>query len=128
MGTLAPRLVLTGSLFLLTLGSGVWLSNSGKPYSTLIFTIHKLIALSAIIATAVTMVHLHKTAELRLVVEVSAIGITGLLFLFLLVSGGLLSIGKHLPTFILTVHQVAPLLAVASTAFTFYLLAKGTIS
>ncbi len=89
MSTLVSRLVLTGSLFLLTLASGVWLSNSGKPYSTPIFTIHKLISLAAIIATAVTISHLHKTVELRPVIEISAIFITGLLFLFLLVSGGL---------------------------------------
>jgi hypothetical protein len=125
MSTLVSRLVLTGSLFLLTLASGFWLSNSGKPYSTLIFTIHKLIALAAIIATAVTIHHLHKTAELRLAVEVSTIVITGLLFLFLLVTGGLLSIEKPVPAVIRTIHHVAPYLAVISAAATFYFLASG---
>jgi hypothetical protein len=125
MSTLVSRLVLPGSLFLLTLASGFWLSNSGKPYSTLIFTIHKLIALAAIIATAVTIHHLHKTAELRLVVEVSAIVITALLFLCLLISGGLLSIVKQVPTAIRTIHHVAPYLAVISAAATFYLLVSG---
>jgi hypothetical protein len=125
MNTLVSRLVLTGSLALLTLASGFWLSNSGKPYSTLIFTIHKLIALAAIIATAVTKNHLHKTSELGLVVEVSAIVITALLFLCLLVSGALMSIYKQVPVVIQTIHHVAPYLAVISSAATFYLLASG---
>ena len=125
MSALVSRLILPGSIFLLTLASGFWLSNSGKPYSTLIFTIHKLIALAAIIATAVTIQNLHKTAELRLAVEVSAIVITTLLFLGLLISGGLLSIEKSVPAAIQTIHHVAPYLAVISTAATFYLLVSG---
>ena len=125
MSTLASRLVFTGSLFLFMLLSGVWLSNSGKPYSTLIFTIHKLIALAAIIATAVIINYLHKTADLRLSVEFSAIIVTGLLFLSLLISGALLSIGRPATSMILTIHRVAPLLAVVSTAATIYLLASG---
>ena len=125
MSTLASRLVFTGSLFLFMLLSGVWLSNSGKPYSTLIFTIHKLIALAAIIATAVIINYLHKTADLRLSVEFSAIIVTGLLFLSLLISGALLSIGKPARELALILHKVIPLLAAASTAGTLYLLARG---
>jgi hypothetical protein len=124
MGTLESQLVLTGSLFLLTLGSGFWLSNSGKPYNSAIFTIHKLIALGAIIVTAITIYHLQKTAELKMVVEIYAIVITGLLFLSLLVSGGLLSIGKPAFGFIRRIHHVAPYLAVISTVGLIYLLAR----
>jgi hypothetical protein len=125
MSTLVSRLVLPGSFAFLTLASGFWLSNTGKPYSTLIFTIHKLIALAAIIATAITMNHLHKSAELGLAVEISAIVITALLFLCLLVSGALMSIVKQAPAVISTIHHVAPYLAVISSAATFYLLASG---
>jgi hypothetical protein len=125
MSTLVSRLGLPGSLALLTLASGFWLSNTGKPYSTLIFTIHKLIALAAIIATSVTISHLHKTAELGLAVEIGAIVITALMFLCLLVSGALMSIVKEAPVVIRTIHHVAPYLAVISTAATFYLLASG---
>ena len=125
MSTLASRLVLPGSLYLLLMASGFWLSSSGKPYSTLIFTIHKLIALAAIIATAVTINHLHKTAGLGLAVELTAVVITGLLFLSLLVTGGLLSIYKQAPAVIETIHHAVPYLAVISSAATFYLLASG---
>ena len=125
MSTLVSRLALTGSLFLLLLASGFWLSHSGKPYSTLIFTIHKLIALAAIIATAVTINHLHKTAELGLAIEIAAVAITALLFLSLLVTGGLLSILKPAPMVIQTIHHVGPYLAVISAAATFYFMASG---
>jgi len=125
MSTLVSRLVLPGTLVLFTLASGFWLSNSGKPYSTLIFTIHKLIALAAIIATAVTINQLHKTAELTINVEVGAIVITALLFLGLVISGGVMSIVKPVPALIGTFHHLAPYLAVLSSAATIYLLASG---
>jgi hypothetical protein len=122
MSTLGSRLVLTGSLLFLTLGSGVWLNHLGKPYPSLVFTIHKLISLATIITTAVTINYLHQLVTVRPVIEVSAIVVTGLLFLCLLISGGLLSIGKTLPGLVLRIHQAAPLLAVISTVSTFYLL------
>ena len=46
-----------GLLFLFTIGTGIWLSNSGKPYNTLIFNIHKLIALGTVIFTAERSAH-----------------------------------------------------------------------
>ena len=125
MSSLVSRLILPSSLFLLTLASGFWLSNSGKPYSTLIFTIHKLISLAAIITTAFTVNYLHKTAELRLAVEAGAITVTALVFLSLLVTGALMSIGKPALAAIRTIHHVAPYLAVISAATTVYLLASG---
>lgn len=47
MGTTQSGVVGTGLLFLFIFLSGFWLSHSGKPYNTLIFTIHKLIGLAA---------------------------------------------------------------------------------
>ena len=125
MSTIVSRLVLPGSFALLTLASGFWLSNSGKPYSTLIFTIHKLIALGAIIATGVAINYMHKTAEISRVIEISVIAITAMLILSLLVSGALMSINKQVPALIQTVHHVSPYLVVISSAATFYLLASG---
>ena len=47
MNTTATKLIIAGLLFVFTLLSGVWVSHSGKPINTVIFTIHKLIALAA---------------------------------------------------------------------------------
>jgi hypothetical protein len=102
----------------------VWLSSAGKPYPTGIFTIHKLIALGAVISTVVTINHLRTGVDVKAVV-VGAIVVTGLLFLALFVSGAVLSIGKPNHVAILTIHRVAPLLVVISTAMTMYLLVGG---
>jgi hypothetical protein len=89
-----------------------------------LFNIHKLIALGAVIATAVTIYHLRSGVEIKAFV-LGAIVVTGSLFLFLFVSGALLSIGKPDHVAILMIHRVAPLLAVIATALTLYLLVSS---
>lgn len=125
MSTLASKLVLPGVIFALTLASGFWLSHSGKPYSSLIFNLHKLIALAAVVAVAVTIHRLHQAAELRLAVEVGAILVTALLLLSLVITGGLMNVYHQAPTLIRTIHHAAPYLALISSAATCYLLASG---
>lgn len=124
MSTSVSRIAVTGLLFLFTLVSGVWLSHSGKPYNTAIFTIHKIIALGTVISTAVTIRYLRTGVDIK-VFAVGAIVVAGLLFLSLFVSGALLSIGKPEHVAILTIHRIAPLLAVIATAMTMYVLAYG---
>ncbi len=121
MSTSVSRIVIVGLLFLFTFVFGIWLSNTGKPYNSVLFNIHKLIALGAVIATAVTVYHLRANVEIRTLI-LGTIVITGLLFLALFVSGALLSIGKPEHAAILTIHRVAPLLAVIAAALTLYLL------
>ena len=45
------KLVITGFLLLLTVGSGFWLSSLGRPLNSIILNIHKLIALATVIYT-----------------------------------------------------------------------------
>ena len=54
-----------GIVLLLTLASGIWLSNSGKPLNTAIFTLHKLIALGVVILTAIQFFNLLKNSEVQ---------------------------------------------------------------
>ena len=115
------RILVSGLLFLFTLGSGVWLSHSGKPLNTLIFTIHKLIALAAVIFTATVIYDLLKNVAIRVDLLTLMI-ITGLLVLALFISGALLSLGRPLNDAILTTHKVIPFLTAISTAATIYLL------
>jgi hypothetical protein len=109
MSTSVSRIAVTGLLFLFTLVSGVWLSSSGKPYNSGIFTIHKLIALGAVISTAVTIHRLRQSVDTR-TIKLSAVVTTGSLFLFLFVSGALLSIVQPTNDAILAIHKIAPLL------------------
>jgi hypothetical protein len=121
MNPMTSKLIVIGLLLLFTLLSGVWVSNAGRPYHTGIFTIHKLIALGAVIFTVVTVQQLRIGMDTR-TLAVGAIVVTGLLFLSLFASGALLSIGKPDHIAILMIHRVAPLLAVIATAATMVLL------
>ncbi|UCH63945.1 MAG: hypothetical protein JSU77_05770 [Fidelibacterota bacterium] len=115
------RFVGTGVFFLFIFLSGFWLSHSGKPYSSMIFNIHKLIALAAGIFLAITVSRIHQVAPLS-PVEITAIAVTVLFFAGNAATGGLSSIDKPMPAAVLTMHHILPYLTVLSTAVTLYLL------
>ena len=121
MNTMTTKLIAAGVLSIFTLLSGVWLSHSGKPYNTAIFTIHKLIAVATVVVIGMSVVNLYKSLDIRTFVVFLGIAISVLFFLSLVVSGGLLSL-DILPQVALRIHQVVPLLAVAASAMTLYLL------
>ena len=128
METMTTRLVAAGVLFLITVLSGVWLSNSGRPLNSAIFTVHKLIAVATIVVIGISVYNLYRSLDLRTFIELTVIAATALLFLALTVTGGMLSLkellpGPVLPAAALRVHQVAPLLALVASAATVYLLA-----
>ncbi len=124
MNATTTRLIISASLFLITLISGVWLSNSGKPLNGIIFTGHKLIALATVILIGVTVNYLRQGVDIR-TIELTAIILAGLSFLALFVSGAVLSIGRAVPGFVLTIHQVALLVALVSSGISTYVLASG---
>jgi hypothetical protein len=90
-----------------------------------IITIHKLIALATVIVTAAYVYHLYRAVDIRTFVDLAVIAVTGLLFIVLFISGALLSPGKPLPGAILRLHQMAPLLVLAFSAMTIYLLVSS---
>jgi hypothetical protein len=121
VGTTELSVVGTGLFFLLIFLSGYWLSRSGKPYSGIILTIHKLTGLAAGVFLVMTVYRIHQVAPLS-PVEITAIGVTVLFFAGIVATGALLSTGKPMPAAILTLHQITPYLTVLSTAVTLYLL------
>ena len=127
MNIIVSRPGIAGLLLLFTLISGVWLSNSGKPLSVAIITIHKLIALATVIVTAAYVYPLIRAVDMRPFVELAVIAVTGLLFIVLFISGALLSLGKPLPEVILRIHQVFPLLALAFSVMTIYLFVSSKL-
>jgi len=114
--------IMPGIIFLLTLASGVWLSNSGKPLNTILFTLHKLIALAAVVVTAIQVYGILKNTEIQGLL-VALMVLTGVCVLALFATGALMSQAKPVRGILLTIHQVAPFLAVISMAVTIYLLA-----
>ena len=120
MSTITFKIIIIGLLFLFTIVSGVWLSNSGKPLNTIIFTIHKLIALAAVIFTAIVIHNLLNIVGVENVILI-LIMVTGLFVLTLFLSGALLSLGKTVNDILLTIHKVITILTVISIAVIMYL-------
>jgi len=121
MGTSGVRFIGAGLGFLLILVSGYWLSHIGKPYNAILFNIHKLVAVAAIVLLVIIVVRANRVAALSTIELIAAVA-TGVSFLSLVASGGVLSIVKEMPAVVLKVHQVAPYLTVVLTGATLYLL------
>ena len=115
------QVVAVGLALLLILVSGILMSRKGKPYSTALFTVHKLVGLATGVLLGVIVYQGAQAAPLGLV-EISAVVVTVLLFAGIVVSGGLLGAAKEVPAAALKLHQVLPIFAVMSTAGTLYLL------
>ena len=126
MNTMTTKLIAAVVLSIFTLLSGVWLSHSGKPYNSLIFGIHKLIAMATIIMIGMSVINLYKALELRTLVMLAVIVVSGLLLFSLVVSGSLLSL-NILPKVALRLHQVVPLFALAASTGTLYLLINNQV-
>ena len=115
------KFIAPGIVFLLTLASGVWLSRSGKPLNTAIFTVHKLIALAAVIATALQTYNALKSAEPQAFL-IALLILAGLCVVALFATGALMSMNKPGDGILRTVHNIAPFVAVIAMALTVYLL------
>jgi hypothetical protein len=126
MDTVTTKLIAAGILFLLTLISGAIVSHSSRPLSVGLVTVHKLIAVGTVVLIGMAVYQLYQTVDGKVFIEVSIMIISGILFLALIATGALLTREEmQLPEVVLKVHQVAPLLALASSATTIYLLVRG---
>ena len=114
----------SGALLVCCLLSGFWLSHSGKPLNGLIFTIHKLIALAAVILLAVTVYQANQATPLSASLWL-ACAVTGLFLIGLFVSGALLSTGKPVPAVLLNIHRLMPILTLLSATGILYLLRRA---
>jgi hypothetical protein len=113
-------MITPGVVFLLTLASGIWLSRSGKPLNTAIFTVHKLIALAAVVAAAIQTYDMLKGAEISAILLVLII-LIGLCVVALFASGALMSANKPAYNRLLTIHKIAPIAALIAGAAAIYL-------
>ncbi|HUS87441.1 MAG TPA: hypothetical protein VMW76_09385 [Bacteroidales bacterium] len=120
----APGTIITIILFAFIILSGIWLTKSGRPLNTVLFSIHKILAIIAIILTVITIYHLQKGIDLRNP-ELILILATGVFFLLELVSGALLSFDSLVNETVLTIHKITPSLIVISTVLTIYFLIQA---
>ena len=123
MSTTGVRAVGAALFCLVIFATGYWLTRSGKPYNGLLFNVHKLIALAAVVLFVAVLVRTGRAAALG-TGEVIAGVVTGLLFVGLFVTGALVSVEKPMPAIVATVHHILPYLALVSTAAILYLLAR----
>jgi len=117
------KIICTGVLLLLMIGTGIWLSNSSKPLNTMIFNIHKLIALTFVIFTAIFIYNLLKNVEIKTVI-ITLIVFLVLFVLILFISGALLSLGKSPYILLKTIHSITSILIVITSIATIYLLIR----
>jgi len=120
------KFIAPGIIILLTLASGIWLSNSGKPLNTLIFTIHKLIALGAVVMTIIQFFGAIKNGESQSMV-IALLILAGLCVMALFATGALMSIGKLSYDVLLGIHRGATILAAISTTLVVYLLSRRSL-
>ena len=126
MNPLTTKLIFAGALFLFTLISGVIVSHSGRPLNIWLVSVHKLIAIGTVVLVGVAINQLYKTAEGKVIVEISLIIISGILSLALIATGALLTREEmQLPEIVLTIHKMTPLMALVSSTLTVYLLVRG---
>jgi hypothetical protein len=119
---IVSKFVLIGLLFLLTLGSGLWVSFSGKPYNGLLFIAHKLLALASVIFIVIRIVQVLRGGQPQMLV-VSLLALAGVCVIALFATGVRLSIGTQPNVLSLTAHRVALILLPLAMGGSFYLLA-----
>lgn len=126
METISNKLIAAGILAVLTLISGVIVSRSGKPLNIWLVTIHKLIAVAVVILIVIIVNQLYKSADEKMVVTIGLMAVSAILFLALIATGAFLTREEmELPAFVLKIHQGVPLLALASSSMTIYLLLQN---
>ena len=117
------KFTIPGVLFLLTLVFGFWLSNVGKPYNGMLFNIHKLIALGAVVLAAIQFSKMiNIVASLTPLIILLVVAVICVIALF--ASGALMSMGKLDYSLTLTIHRVAPVLLSIVLALIGYLFTR----
>lgn len=117
------QLVFGSALLVITIVLGIWLGRAGKPYSTAIFTVHKLAALATAVLISVFIYHLLGNASATsLVIALIIVGVLCILALF--ITGALMSTDNAAYSLLKTIHIIATFFAVAAGGGTVLLLSK----
>lgn len=113
--------LIPGIILLLTVAFGFWLSRLGKPYNGALFTVHKLLALGAVIAAGILVVGRLKSVDSQALVVILWI-ITVLSVIALFASGALMSADKLDYSLMRTIHRVAPVVLLLAAVLAVYLM------
>jgi hypothetical protein len=122
MNELFPRIIGLGVLFTIVFLSGFRLYRSGRPINTVVLTLHKLIALGALILIGVTIHQVNQVTALSSAAWI-ATALTGVLFITTIITGGLLSLAQPVTT-VAIVHKIGPFATVIGVIVSMFLLAN----
>jgi len=111
------KIVIAGILFIVSIISGLILNRGGLPRKVIMFTIHKLASIAAVILVFIAYLNLQKIFETGNIGQGFVIA-SGILLLLAVVSGAWLSIDKQINRIILLTHKVTSLLAIICSAAT----------
>jgi chromate transport protein ChrA len=117
------RFISPGILYLLTLVFGFWLSSKGKPYPGILFNIHKLVALGAVVVAGIQFSQMLNTNNPTAVI-IALLVVAALCIVALFTSGALMSMGKLDYNRTLTIHRIAPVVLAGAMALAVYVLAR----
>lgn len=118
---MVPRIILIGIFYIVMIITGLLLSKRGRPLNTILFTIHKITAVLAIILTIMLAHKMQKEIAIN-PGEISVVAIAGICLAMTFISGALLSFDKLVHPVTSTIHKIFPYLSILSAAITFYLL------
>lgn len=119
METIQTRLIGSGLLVVLIYASGFWVSRAGKPYPAMNFNVHKLIALAGAVLFGFLIAKANKAAPLEST-QWLGVGAAGVCGLVTILSGGLASVDRPMPGFLLALHKIFPYLTVLSVGWVLY--------
>src|SRR6056297_430336 len=117
------QLIINAILFIFILISGIWLSKLGKPYGTVLFTIHKLIALAFIVYVFILSNKLFKITEFNPVIWIFMFA-AALSVVLIFTTGGILSNHEEVKNSLVTVHKISSGVLILSLTGWFFMALK----
>ncbi|MBN1117341.1 MAG: hypothetical protein JXA77_09070 [Bacteroidales bacterium] len=120
MKLIDQKFVLTGVLYILILLSGIWLSRTGKPYNSGIFTIHKLFVLGTLIFLGITLFKGFQFSEASSLLKLCLV-LSCFLLITVFVTGAVISIVEEPFLPVLWTHRVVPYISLIILSVTLVL-------
>ena len=103
---ITTRFIPTGSILLLTILFGFWVSRRGRPYHNLLFNVHKLLALSGVVITVVRLFRLDPTLSYPIPLYILAAA-AAVPVIALFATGAIMSIREEESRPVLLIHQLS---------------------
>ena len=126
MNIFTSRIIIAIIAVIFTIGSGIWLSKMGRPLNVILFNLHKLVSLAAIVFIVLGLIQLLNTVQADNLLIVLYV-LTGLALVSTLATGGLLSFDKFGVPSIVLIHKISSILILVLSGLSLYFLSTANI-